>query len=93
VASMYCAVGMLSGSFRRKVASARRYVDEAETRARSLKAGIAEKKERLETHRASLETTQREAGRVAFEIASLHQKLGIHADGIQLPRGPGESAH
>ena len=75
VASVYCAVAMISGSFRRKVAAAKRYVDGAEARAQSLKTRIAARKKELETRRAKLRTTQEEMDRTAFEIAALRQKL------------------
>lgn len=89
VASVYCAVAMLSGSFRRKVAATRRYVDAAEARAQSLKKRIAARKKELETQQTKLRTIQDEIDRTAFEVAAVRQKLGLE-DGLQpsLPRGP-----
>lgn len=93
VAQWYCAIGMISGPFRREVAAAKQYVEEAETRARSLKSQIASWKNELETQRSTRQAVQHEIDRTSFEIAALRQKLGL-PDRMEsiLPRGPDVSS-
>jgi peptidoglycan hydrolase CwlO-like protein len=94
VVSIYCAFAMISGAFRREVEAAKRYVDEAEARAQSLKTQIEAREKELETQRAKLRATQDEIDRTTFEIASVREKMGTNGeDGLQLdiPRSPGAS--
>ena len=93
VAQWYCSIGMVLGSFRREVAAAKHYVEEAEMRAQSLKSQIASGKKELETQRTRVRTTQEEIDRTSFEIAALRQKLGLE-DRMEsiLPRGRDASA-
>lgn len=93
IASVYCAIAMLSGTFRRKVAATRRYIDEAEIHAKSLRTRIVARTKELETQRAKLQMTKNEIDRTAFEISAVRHKLSGLTDGLQpvLPRGPGTS--
>ncbi len=91
VVSVYCTFAMISGAFRREVEAAKRYVDEAEARAQSLKTQIGAQEKELETQRAKLRATQDEIDRTTFEIASVRQKMSTPGeDGLQLafPRSP-----
>jgi peptidoglycan hydrolase CwlO-like protein len=75
VAAMYCAVAMLSPTFRRKVAKARQYVENAEAEAQSLKKQISSQEKKLETEKAELQAAQESLDRLAGEIAVLRQQL------------------
>jgi chromosome segregation ATPase len=81
IASMYCALAMLNPTFRRKVATVKQHVDEAEAEAQSLKKQILAERKKLKAERADLQSTQESIDHTASEIAALRQQA-ILPDGL-----------
>ena len=75
VASMYCALAMISPRFRRKVATVREHIDRAEEEAQSLKKQISAEERKVEAARAELPATQESIDGITGEIAALRQRL------------------
>jgi hypothetical protein len=67
VASIYCAVALINGSFRREVRAARQYIEEAEVRTKSVKAEIVNLEKEIETQRAEVQASRNDAENISQE--------------------------
>jgi len=81
IASMYCALPMLSPTFRRKVAMVKQHVEQAEEDAQALKKQISSEEQKVKAERVALHATQESIDRVAGDIEVLRQQQ-------LLPDGP-----
>jgi DNA-binding protein H-NS len=74
IASMYCAVAMLSPTFRRKVALVKQHVDKAEADAQSRKKQLSSEEQNMKAEKAKLQSTQESIDRIASDIVVLRQQ-------------------
>jgi len=88
IASMYCAVAMISPRFRRKVATVKQRVDEATAEAQSLNEQIASEEKKLQAERADLHSTQESIDRIAGDIAALRRTMSAPDHSTISPHNP-----